>query len=186
LNAVLKCAKGVYQGDINGKGGIMCLNRIDLSQVSTRNLSFELGIDLTKYTPLPNDNKKDHKIAFYKTINGAACSCRDVYTLYTKADKAFIFHSQDCYMNEEPVIEEEEKQSSGEEEVKEQPAAAAACDVRTIPEKGELAKTMSSKKMKIILAALGEDAKELFGKNKIVKKYKSAIKEMRARLFPEG
>lgn len=157
----------------------MCLNRVDLSQVSTRNLSFELGIDLTKYTPLPNDNNKDHKIAFAKTIFGETCSCRDVFTLYAKKDTALIYHTQDCYINETPVVEE-----TGDKETGQQAEEPLTCDIRTVPEKGEVAKKFHSKTMKIILSALGEDAKELFGKNKVVKKYKAAINEMRARLFP--
>lgn len=158
----------------------MCLNRVDLTQVSTRNLSFELGIDLTKYSPLPNDNKKDHKIAFAKTIFGDTCSCRDVFTLYAKKQTGLIYHTQDCYINESPVVEE-----TGSEEETQQTEEPETCDIRTVPEKGEVTKKFNSKTMKIILSALGEDAKTLFGKNKIVKKYKDAIKEMRARLFPE-
>lgn len=160
----------------------MCLNRVDLSQVSTRNLSFELGIDLTKYTPLPNDNKKDHKIAFAKTIFGDTCSCRDVFTLYAKKETALIYHTQDCYVNEGPAVTED---TEGGETTEQAGKTAQECDIRTVPEKGEVAKKFHSKTMKIILSAMGEDAKTLFGKNKVVKKYKAAINEMRARLFPE-
>ena len=163
----------------------MCFNRVDLSEVSMRNLSYELGIDLTKYSPLPNENKKDHKISFYRTLYDEICSCRDVYTLYSKKDEAFLYHTQDCYMND---VDQETFSTAVIGEVTEEipePVTSQTCELRTIPENGEVEEMLNAEKAKIILAALGENAKELFSSNKIVKKFKDTVKEMRAKLFPE-